>query len=79
MQNNGYKKCFEIWNNNKNTLITQFDYQIPASSGKIYMQSVTYKITDNVVTATSCSEYLSNSTCKAVYNIGIERVVGYTY
>lgn len=79
VQNNGYKKCFEIWNNNKNTLITQFDYQIPASSGKIYMQSVTYKITDNVVTATSCSEYLSNSTCKAVYNIGIERVVGYTY
>lgn len=81
VQNNGYRKTFEVWNNNKNSVITQMDYQIPANQndGRVYMQSVIYKIEGNTITGTLCSEYLSNSTCKAVYNIGIERVVGYTY
>ena len=72
---------FEVWNNNKNSVTTQVDYQIPDASktGQVYMQSVIYKIEGSTITGILCSDYLSNSTYRAMYDIGIERVVGYTY
>ena len=81
VQNDGYKKTFEVWSNNKNSVTTQVDYQISAAdkTGQVYMQSVVYKIEGNTITGVLCSDYLSNSTYKAMYDIGIERVVGYTY
>lgn len=81
VQNDGYRKTFEVWNNNKNSVTTQVDYQIPNASktGQVYMQSVIYKIEGSTITGILCSDYLSNSTYRAMYDIGIERVVGYTY
>lgn len=81
VQNDGYKKTFEVWNNGNNFVTTQVDYQIPANQndGRVYMQSVIYKIEGSTITGILCSDYLSNSTYRAMYDIGIERVVGYTY